>query len=180
MSYDPLHIDTEPTCGVFSACYDPEGPVGHGESREAAVGALLAIIDSEHESSMLAGSIVALVDALAEANACERDNFRRAEHNLARAEAAERENAALREAVGTAVSDFEALELVPGMRHRFSLTVAMLKRALGQQPPARDCGPGGVIAARLPLETEQSPGGGGLITQCPLCGGDAEDCPCNN
>jgi hypothetical protein len=60
LSYDPLHIDTEPTCGVYSACYDPEGPVGHGESREAAVGALLAIIDSEHESSMLAGSIVAL------------------------------------------------------------------------------------------------------------------------
>lgn len=34
---------------------------------------------------------------LAEANVCERENFRRAEHNLARAEAAEREVAELRE-----------------------------------------------------------------------------------
>jgi GNAT superfamily N-acetyltransferase len=138
MSYDPLHIDTEPTCGVFSACYDPEGPVGHGESREAAVGALLAIIDSEHESSMLAGSIVALVDALAEANACERDNFRRAEHNLARAEAAERDNAALREAATEAIAALgKALHAYPDTR-AMGHAKAMLEAALGSVPARGD------------------------------------------
>lgn len=62
---DRLRIDAEPTCGVYSAWYDPEGPIGRGRTRAAAVGDLIDLCDDDHRGPLLLESICALERALA-------------------------------------------------------------------------------------------------------------------
>ena len=106
---DPMTFSWQSTPASWACYYDPEGPVGFGKTKEAALRELIADTDGdEFQETMLAGAIVAAVanleQELAEANACERENFRRAEHNLARAGAAEADNAALRYVVEKAAA----------------------------------------------------------------------------
>lgn len=56
---DTLRIETD-YCG-FTAYYDPEGPIGRGKTREEALVDLLESCDNLHRTTLLAGSIVALM-----------------------------------------------------------------------------------------------------------------------
>ena len=80
---DPMTFSWQSTPASWACYYDPEGPVGFGKTKEAALRELIEDTDGdEFKETMLAGASVAAVadleQGLAEANACERENFRRA------------------------------------------------------------------------------------------------------
>lgn len=86
------------------------------ELAEAGLSLLTARGDCEELSRQVAmaeEARMAALDRLAEANVCERENFRRAETNLARAEAAERELAKLHDAAQRMVEEY-AMEFRAG------------------------------------------------------------------
>ena len=117
---DPLTFSWQSTPASWACYYDPEGPVGFGKTKEAALRELIEDIDGdEFQETMLAGAVVAAVANLerelaeADRRIGEAEQARNAAND--RAADTKRENAALREALGAV--KFEAMAYRPCEAH---------------------------------------------------------------
>lgn len=144
MSYDPLKI--QPGYWGWDAYYDPEGPSGHGKTREAALIELIRACDDEIREKLLAGSIVAMGVSPPSREGGLREAATEA-----------------RDAIGKALNS-EALD-----RRSLSHAKAMLEAALGSVPARGPCFiaanriddncPPGTCSAPAQCQRERKPGG---------------------